>query len=312
MNRLMRWLDTDQHAAAIRESGRDIDRPDWLRCTPFFVLHAAALGVFVVGWSWTSVVAALGFYLVRMFGIAGVYHRYFSHHSYRTSRWGQFALALIGASAAQRGPLWWASIHREHHRMSDTENDPHSPALLGPLHAYLSWFLSSRWYATNYRLVPDLVRFPELVWLNRFDTAVPATLALVTYTIGVALERGAPSLGVTAMQFFLWAFVLSTLMVFHATSSVNAFAHLYGSRRYDTRDNSRNNALLAFLVIGEGWHNNHHRYMTSARAGFYWWELDPTYYVLKVLSWLGIIWDLKPVPAAVYEPQAVQTAQPAQ
>ncbi|MBV8519058.1 MAG: acyl-CoA desaturase [Acidobacteria bacterium] len=312
MYRWTRWFDTDHHTAVIRERGVDLDRRDWLRCTPFFLMHLAALGVFVTGWSRTSLFAALGLYLVRMFGIAGVYHRYFAHRAYRTSRPAQFALALLGASAAQRGPLWWASIHREHHRESDTENDPHSPVLLGALHAYLGWFLSSRWYATNYRRVPDLVRYPELVWLNRFDTAVPAALALLTYLTGLALQRFAPSLHVTAMQFFLWAFVISTLMVFHATSSINAFGHLFGRQRYDTNDSSRNNALLALLVIGEGWHNNHHRYMSSARAGFYWWEFDPTYYVLKVLSWLGIIWDLKPVPAAAYEQQAVQTAQPAQ
>ena len=307
MQRIIGWFDTDRHAAAIRESGRDLDRIDWLRCSVFLLLHAAALGVFVVGWSWTSLLAAVGLYAVRMFGIAGFYHRYFSHRSYRTSRWAQFAFAVVGSSAAQRGPLWWASIHRQHHRASDLENDPHSPVYRGLLHAHVRWFMSSRHYETNYRRVHDLARFPELVWLNRFDTAVPAALALAVWLCGLALERRAPALGVTAAQFFIWGFVVSTLMVFHATSSINSFGHRFGSQRYATNDSSRNNPLLALLILGEGWHNNHHRYMSAARAGLTWWEIDPTYYALKVLSWLGIIWDLKQAPADAYDPAVRRT-----
>ena len=300
ITRFVQWLDTDHHAAALRDGGTDLARIDWVRCAPFLLLHVSALSIFLVGWSWTSVCAALGLYVVRMFGVSGFYHRYFAHRSFRTSRWAQFAFAVVGASAAQRGPLWWASIHREHHRASDTEADPHSPVHLGFLHAHVSWFMSSRFYETNYRRVHDFARFPELVWLNRFDNVVPCALALAIYLTGMALERGAPSLGVSGPQFLVWGFVVSTLMVFHATSSVNSFAHLYGSRRYETADRSRNNVWLALLVLGEGWHNNHHQYLSSSRAGLYWWEIDATYYGLKILSWLGLIWDLKRVPDSAY------------
>jgi stearoyl-CoA desaturase (delta-9 desaturase) len=301
MNRLVQWLDSDRRAVDIRARVQDLDRVDWVRCLPFLALHAGCLAVFVVGWSWTSVSVAAGLYLVRMFGITGVYHRYFAHRTYRTSRPMQFVFALLAASSAQRGPLWWAAHHREHHRTSDTDGDPHSPLRVGFFRAHAGWFMSSRFYETNYRRIQDFARFPELVWLNRFDGVVPVTLALATVAAGFALERLAPSLGVTAMQLFVWGFVISTTVLFHATASINSLAHLFGRRRYDTGDGSRNNFWLALITLGEGWHNNHHQHMGCARQGFYWWEIDVTYYVLKVLSWVRIVWDLKRVPEVAYD-----------
>ena len=302
MSRFVRWLDTEQRAAAIRGGAvQDLDRVDWGRCTPFVLLHLGCLAVFIVGWSWTSVLVAAGLYLVRMFGITGIYHRYFSHRTFRTSRAAQLAFAILGASSAQRGPLWWAANHREHHRTSDTEDDPHSPVRFGFLRAHAGWFMCSRFYATNHRRIQDFARFPELVWLNRFDSVVPFALAVTTFLCGVVLERTVPSLGVTGMQLFVWGFVISTTVLFHATASINSLAHLYGSRRYETSDASRNNFWLALITLGEGWHNNHHQHMGCTRQGFYWWEIDVTYYALKVLSWLGIIWDLKRVPESAYD-----------
>ena len=301
MSRLVHWFDTDRRAYAIRDRVQDLDRIDWVRCIPFIALHAGCLAVFVVGWSWTSVLVAAGLYLVRMFGITGVYHRYFSHRTFRTSRPVQLALAVLAASSAQRGPLWWAAHHRDHHRASDTEADPHSPAQVGFFRAHAGWFMSSRFYETNYKRIQDFARFPELVWLNRFDKVVPLSLGLATFLAGLALQRFAPSLGVTAMQLFVWGFVISTTVLFHATASINSLAHLFGSRRYETGDDSRNNFWLALITLGEGWHNNHHQHMGCTRQGFYWWEIDVTFYVLKVLSWLGIIWDLKRVPEAAYD-----------
>jgi stearoyl-CoA desaturase (Delta-9 desaturase) len=302
---LVRWFDADYHAAGGWGKVRDIDRVNWLRCTPFVILHIGCLAVFLVGWSWTAVCTAVALYLVRMFAITGAYHRYFSHRTFKTSRPAQLIFAILGASSAQRGPLWWAANHRNHHRESDTPNDPHSPVHYSFFRSHAGWFMATRYYATQYHRIRDFARFPELVWINRFDKAVPATLGLLVYLCGLGLEYGLPSLGVTGMQLFVWGFVLSTTVLFHATASINSLAHLFGRRRYDTGDESRNSFLLALITLGEGWHNNHHKHMGCTRQGFYWWEVDITFYILKILAWMGIIWDLKPVPRRAYD-RAVQ------
>jgi stearoyl-CoA desaturase (Delta-9 desaturase) len=299
----VQWFDADYHAQGAAERVQDIDRVNWLRCTPFVILHLGCLGVFLVGWSWTALYVAMAFYLVRMFAITGIYHRYFSHRSFKTSRVAQFIFAVLGAASAQRGPLWWAANHREHHRNSDSPADPHSPVHYGFFRSHAGWFMCTRYYATRYNRIQDFARFPELVWLNRFDKAVPAAAGLLIYLCGLWLQHSYPSLGVTGMQLFVWGFVVSTTVLFHATASINSVAHLLGKKRYVTGDESRNNFWLALITLGEGWHNNHHKHMGCARQGFYWWEVDFTYYVLKVMSWLGIIWDLKPVPIKAYDPE---------
>jgi stearoyl-CoA desaturase (delta-9 desaturase) len=297
----VQWFDADFHAIGAETRVRDVDRVNWLRCMPFVILHVACLAVFLVGWSWAAVYTALGLYLVRMFAITGIYHRYFSHRTFKTSRTAQLIFAILGASSVQRGPLWWAANHREHHRNSDTAADPHSPVLYGFFRSHAGWFMCTRYYATQYNRIQDFARFPELVWLNRFDKAIPAALGLLVYLFGLWLEHMYPSLGVTGMQLFVWGFVVSTTVLFHATASINSVAHIVGNKRYDTGDQSRNNFLLALLTLGEGWHNNHHKFMACTRQGFYWWEVDITFYVLKILSWLGIIWELKAVPAKAYD-----------
>jgi len=296
------WFDSEHFDPAEINDGGDVDRINWLRTLPFVILHFGCLAVFWVGWSSVAVQTALVMYLVRMFAITGIYHRYFAHRTFRTSRWAQFAFAVLGASSAQRGPLWWAAHHRNHHRESDLQTDPHSPVQYGFLRSHAGWFMCNRYYATQYKRIQDFARFPELVWLNRFDKAVPFALGFALYLTGAWLERSAPSLGVTGLQLFVWGFVVSTTVLFHATASINSLAHLIGSRRYDTADQSRNNFLLALITLGEGWHNNHHQHMGCTRQGFYWWEIDFTYYVLKLMSWTGLIWDLKPVPARAYSP----------
>ena len=298
---LVQWFDADYHAAGAALRIRDIDRVNWVRCLPFVILHFGCFGIFVVGWSWTAVCAAAALYLVRMFAITGIYHRYFSHRTFKTSRPAQFLFAILGASSAQRGPLWWAANHRQHHRESDTPADPHSPIHYGFFRSHAGWFMCTRYYATQYERIRDFARFPELVWINRFDKAIPAALGLGVYLLGLLLEHTAPSLGVTGMQLFVWGFVLSTVMLFHATASINSLAHILGKQRYDTGDESRNNFWLALITLGEGWHNNHHKHMACTRQGFYWWEIDITYYCLKILSWAGIIWDLKQVPRKAYD-----------
>jgi stearoyl-CoA desaturase (delta-9 desaturase) len=298
---VIRWIDaeygTQNHVTDLAEP----DRVNWLRCLPFVILHLGCLGIVWVGWSWTAVVAAIGLYLVRMFAITGIYHRYFSHRTYRTTRWFQFALAILGASATQRGPLWWAANHRNHHRESDKPNDVHSPVQRGFWWSHAGWVMSNKHFLTDYRRIQDFARFPELVWLNRYDVVIPTSLVALLYLFGSALHHVAPSLGVTGGQLVIWGFFISTTLLFHGTCTINSLSHLFGRRRYETGDQSRNNFWLALITLGEGWHNNHHMYMSATRQGFYWWEIDVTYYALKFLSWTGLIWDLKPVPAKAYD-----------
>jgi stearoyl-CoA desaturase (delta-9 desaturase) len=304
---LVQWFDADfgcEDPDAIRAKP---DCVDWVRCIPFVVLHAGCLGVFLVGWSWFAVAVAVALYFARMFAITGFYHRYFSHKSFQTSRPVQFVFAVLGASAVQRGPLWWAYQHRHHHQHSDEAHDAHSPRHHGFWWAHIGWITSARNFPTDYERVRDLAKFPELVFLNRFDALVPAALAVSLLGFGWWLERHAPSLGVTAGQLLVWGFFISTTLLFHATSSINSIAHVIGRKRFETGDDSRNSFWLSLLTLGEGWHNNHHHYMHSTRQGFFWWEVDLTYYALKALSWSGLIWNLRPVPAEVFATRDART-----
>jgi len=262
-------------------------------------LHVACLGVFWTGVSPAALWAAAAAYALRMFAITGFYHRYFSHKAFRTSRPVQFAFALLGAMAVQRGPLWWAAHHRHHHRHADTAADPHSPRQHGFWHSHAGWFLTERGFATDVDRVRDLARFPELRWLDRFDVAMPALLAASMYGFGAWLERAHPGLRPDGPQMLAWGFFVSTVVLFHATVSINSLAHRWGTRRFDTADDSRNNLLLALVTFGEGWHNNHHHFPGAARQGFRWWEIDLTYLGLRALQACGLVWDLKPVPAGL-------------
>ena len=291
---IMRWIDT-------RSGGNDTEHAspqgiDWTRVLPFILLHVACVGVWWVGVSTTALIVALGLYGLRMFAITGFYHRYFSHKAFRTSRPMQFIFAVIGAMSVQRGPLCWAAHHRHHHRHSDQPADLHSPVQHSFWHSHLVWFLRRDAFATQHAAVADLAQFPELRWLDRFDTLVPLILAAALYALGAWLESTHPSLGTSGAQLLIWGFFVSTVVLLHVTVSVNSLAHRVGSRRFDTRDNSRNNFWLALLTFGEGWHNNHHFFPGSARQGFRWWEVDITYYGLRLLALVGLIWDLKPAP----------------
>ena len=298
---LVRWFDSDYGNTDLAAIRAKPDKVEFLRILPFILLHVGCLGVFLAGWSWFAVGTAVVLYLVRMFAITGFYHRYFSHKTFHTTRLAQFLFAVLGATAVQRGPLWWSYQHRHHHKHSDDEEDVHSPNRRGFWWSHIGWITSARNFPTDYSHVRDLAKFPELVFLNRFDSLVPALLAVALFALGGLLHRFAPSLGVTSWQLLVWGFFISTTVLFHATSSINSLAHLLGKRRYETGDNSRNSFLLAIITLGEGWHNNHHRYMSATRQGFYWWEIDISYYLLKGLSWTGLIWNLKPVPLAAYE-----------
>lgn len=290
-------FDSSEMNSAVREPRRQ--RTDPVRWTSYIVLHAGCLGVIWVGWSWAAVAVAISLYFLRMFAITGFYHRYFSHRSFRTSRISQFLLGVWGNSAVQRGPIWWACQHRQHHKHSDDEEDAHSPVQHGFSWSHMGWLTASDNLAINARYVRDWMRFPELRFLDRFDILVPALLAAFLFLLGWILESTLPGLNTSGLQMVVWGFFISTVFLFHATCTINSLSHLFGSRRFDTKDASRNNPLLALLTMGEGWHNNHHRFPASARQGFFWWEIDLTFYGLKLLQWCGLIWDLKPVPKLV-------------
>ena len=291
------WFDTQSAPGAM---GTDsADRIDWLRATPFVVLHLGCLAAFRVGVSPIALEVAGALYVIRMFALTGFYHRYFSHRTFKTSRAIQFFFALLGASCVQRGPLWWAAHHRAHHRHADTPLDPHSPTITGFLWSHAGWFLTPRAFQTDWAHIPDLRKFPELRWLDRFDIAVPVGLAAILFGVGVVLQRLAPSLGTSGGQMLVWGFFISTVVLFHATVTINSLAHRFGRRRFATDDDSRNNLWLALITFGEGWHNNHHFYPGSVRQGFRWWEIDLTWYGLRVLAAVGLVWGLRPVPAWV-------------
>ena len=296
---LTSWLDNGA-GEGIAVGGRGISGGvDWLRVLPFIALHLACFAAFVVGISATALWVAAGLYVFRMFAITAFYHRYFSHRAFRTSRAMQFLFALAGATATQRGPLWWASHHRHHHLHADDEEDAHSPQRHGFLWAHAVWFLSRRNFATREDLIADLARYPELRFLDRFDVFTPLALAAALYALGEWLAAAHPALGTNGLQLLTWGFCISTVALYHATFTVNSLAHSVGKRRYATSDRSRNNWWLAILTLGEGWHNNHHHYPGAARQGFFWWEIDFTYYGLRLLAALGLIWDLRSVPAAM-------------
>jgi stearoyl-CoA desaturase (Delta-9 desaturase) len=281
----------------------------------FWLVHLACFLALWTGVSWIAVAVCGFLYVIRMFGITGGYHRYFSHRSYDTSRFFQFCLAVLGASAAQKGPIWWASHHRHHHRHSDTEEDIHSPIAHGIWFAHVGWVLSSRFTESRPELVKDLLKFPELRLLERFNVVPPILLAVGTFFLGRWLGAAYPALGTNGMQMLVWGFFISTVLVYHGTFCINSFTHLIGKRRFVTTDSSRNNLVLALITLCEGWHNNHHYYPGSERQGFYWWEIDIAHYMLKGLSWLGIVWNLRVPPERVYaaagKPGAAQAVAPA-
>jgi stearoyl-CoA desaturase (Delta-9 desaturase) len=291
---IIRWFDSWAGIDAV--AGDTPHRVDWMRCLPFILLHASCLLVLVVGWSPFAVALAAGLYLVRMFALTGFYHRYFSHRTFKTSRPAQFLFAVLANSAVQRGPLWWASHHRHHHSVTDEPQDPHSPRQHGLLWSHVGWVMSRANFAPRLERISDFARFAELRFLDRFDVLVPAAGGALVYGLGALLARYAPGLGTSGPQLLVWS-IVSTVVLLHGTFTINSLAHRIGRRRYAVRDDSRNSLVLALLTLGEGWHNNHHRYPASTRQSHRWWEIDPTWYALLLLARLGVIWDLKAVPA---------------
>jgi stearoyl-CoA desaturase (delta-9 desaturase) len=254
----------------------------WRTSVPFIIVNLLPLGVIFTGITWPAFWIFLTYFWVRLFFLTGVYHRYFSHRAYRLNRFWQFWFAFGGATSAQKGPLWWASHHRDHHRYADTDRDPHTPAR-GFWWSHVGWILSSKYKETDLDRISDFARYPEIRWLEKHDWIAPWSLAITAYLIA-----GLPGL--------FFGFFFSTVLLWHTTFCINSVAHLQGRRRYATDDTSRNNPVLAVMTLGEGWHNNHHHYPASCRQGFNWWEIDVTYYVLRGLSFFGIVRELRTPP----------------
>jgi stearoyl-CoA desaturase (delta-9 desaturase) len=269
----------------------------WLHSIPYIALHVGvAFGLFLIPATADAVALAVGLYFLRMFGITAGYHRYFAHRGFKTGRGFQFVLALLGTLSAQKGVLWWSGLHRHHHKHSDTDQDVHSPRR-GFQWSHHGWFLVGTYDATPKKQLEEFAAYPELLWLNRWHLVPPLALAALLFAVG-----GLP-----------WAFygmAVSTVALYHGTFTINSLAHVWGSRRYETGDTSRNNFWLALITMGEGWHNNHHRYQSAARNGFFWWELDLSYLLLKALSLVGLVWDLRQPPAWLLEGQSARHARP--
>jgi len=263
---------------------------------PFVLVHLVAIGgVVASGFSWKGLALAVALYYVRMFGVTAGYHRYFSHRTFRTGRVFQFLLAVLAVSSTQKGVLWWAAHHRQHHKASDQEGDLHSMKRDGFLWSHVLWLLADENDKTDEKRISDLTRFPELRWLDRFHL-VP----VVVLSVGLFVAGG--------WQALLWGYFVSTVLLWHGTFTINSLCHFVGKARYRTGDESKNSLVLALLTMGEGWHNNHHYYPRSTAQGFYWWEIDPTYYVLKALSWLGVVRDLHLPSEAVKNAQRIVPA----
>jgi stearoyl-CoA desaturase (Delta-9 desaturase) len=273
--------------------------PALVQVTIFWTIQASALLVFAVPFRWAYVALWAGAHFVRAVGLTLAFHRYYAHRAFKMGRVTRFVWTFIGTAAMQKGPLWWAGHHVNHHKFADREGDPHSPMVSGVYYAHLGWFLNDTKYdrveATN-PVIRDFSTVPEIAFLDRFFGVPPLMMAVALYLAG-----GVP--------WVVWGFCLPTMTLAHATFAINSINHMFGSRRFETVDESRNNPLTAFFAAGEGWHNNHHRFQRAARNGFYWWELDITWYVIRLMQAVGLAWDVQPVPKRIYEEARVVKAQ---
>ena len=275
-----------------RSLGNTDTKVAWAKSIPFVLVHLLPLGLLWTGVRTIDWVVCGALYFVRMFFITGVYHRYFSHRSYKMGRVMQFLMALGGTLAVQKGVLWWAAHHRKHHKFSDQVGDVHSPKD-GLFWAHMGWIMSTSHDETEWAWIRDFAKYPELVWLNRWHVVPPLVMAIAMFALG------GPSM-------LLCGFFLSTAILYHGTFSINSLMHVWGRRRYVTKDTSRNTLLLALVTLGEGWHNNHHYYQSSANQGFFWWEIDITYYILKLMSFVGLVSDLRKPPQHVLDGNRVR------
>jgi stearoyl-CoA desaturase (Delta-9 desaturase) len=276
------------------------EKIDWAGSIPFFSVHVIGILAIFTGISWPAIAMCLFMYYARMFAITGIYHRYFSHRTYKTSRFFQFIMAVWGTSCAQQGPLWWAAHHRHHHKFSDMPEDIHSPGLRGFWWAHWGWLICKRYSDTNEEAVKDLTKYPELKFINKYHHLAPFALATLIFFFGAFLGRVAPGLHTNGLQMISWGFFTSTTLLYHGTFTINSLSHVFGKKRFETGDDSKNNFILSIITMGEGWHNNHHKFPFAEPQGIYWWEIDMSHYVLKIFSWIGLVWDIQIHPKELF------------
>jgi stearoyl-CoA desaturase (Delta-9 desaturase) len=268
-------------------------------------MHLLPLGALFTGVPWVAWIILAVMYFGRMWFVTAGYHRYFAHRSYKMGRAMQFIMALGASTAVQKGPIWWAAHHRHHHKYSDQDDDIHSPKR-GFWWSHMGWILCMKYDPPRTELVPDLMKYPELRWLDKYWIVPQLAAIAAVFGLGLLLTGGiVPALGVTFIGFFL-----STIMLSHTTYTINSLSHVFGRRRFATSDTSRNNWLLALITGGEGWHNNHHHYQGSTRQGFKWWEIDTTYYVLWVMSKLRLVSNLRKPPKRVLKARLIKEGAP--
>ena len=269
----------------------------------FLVCHLiAALAFFPWFFSWTGVVLlVVGCYVFGAIGINLCFHRLITHRSFSCPRWLEHAFVVIAVCSVQDLPAHWAAVHRRHHHFADDERDPHSP-LVSFFWAHMGWLLvktdDMKRGPLMERYAKDLLRDPFYAWLERHNNwlkiALLCWLGYFVVGFGIALLSGAsvPAAAQFGLSLFIWGAVLRTVVVWHLTWSVNSVTHIWGYRNYDTPDLSRNNWIVALLVSGEGWHNNHHADPSSARQGHKWWELDLVWLAIRLLMALGLAKDV--------------------
>lgn len=281
----------------------------WSKEIGFILIHLSPVLIFWTGSTWFDWILCISLYFVRMFFVTGGYHRYFSHKTYKTSRWFQFVIAFMAETSLQKGALWWAANHRIHHKHSDTPEDPHSANIYGLWYSHMGWIMGPDYKETRYDLIKDFTKFPELIWLNKYHIIPPFLLMMAVWITGSFVNgTGFESMFNEGLSTLVVGFFTSTAILYHGTFSINSLMHKIGNQRYETGDKSKNSLILALVTLGEGWHNNHHYYQATVRQGFYWWEIDITFYILKVLSWMGLVWDLRPVPIHIREAKSLKEA----
>jgi stearoyl-CoA desaturase (delta-9 desaturase) len=283
----------------------------------FHLMPLAAIYTGATAFDWWL---CLGLYYFRMFWITGGYHRYFAHKSYKTSRVFQFIIAFFAETSSQKGVLWWAAHHRVHHQTSDTVSDPHSMKIYGFWYSHMGWIAGPEYKETDFKSIQDYAKFPEIRWIDKHYVFPIVSMAIAVFVIGgfvntsFSVDQDMTVLGGSwylqgALSAFLIGFLLSTAILFHGTFSINSIMHKIGNKRYKSGDESRNSLILALVTLGEGWHNNHHYYMSSTRQGFYWWEIDITYYIIKLFSYVGLVWDIQEVPKHIKDSRSIEEAK---
>ena len=301
MKRLWLCINSFLDSDALDTQNDSSEKIDVVRILPFILMHLSVLFVLWCGFSWAALVLCAFSYVIRMFAITAFYHRYFSHKTFKTSRFVQFFFAFIGCASTQRGPLWWAAHHRKHHRHSDEEEDCHSPVKHSFLWSHMGWFLCRKNYPTDKRFVKDWMKYKELELLNRYDWFAPLVYAAAIGLLGWICETYFPAIGLTLSQALVWGFLVSTVILYHGTFVINSLAHKFGSRPFATGDHSRNNGWLALITLGEGWHNNHHYFPNTIRQGFRRSEFDPTYWILSAMKFVGLVHSFKEIPQHIKE-----------